>query len=505
MLKADVKADFESGEIDILNVNTEGSYPEITEIDVEATLDKGTGIITVTADGKCMAGNVFHGEMQINACDEFKITENSGWVKVISPVETELDLKGDFDLYVWECCKLPEQGTYCGTLEGTYQSDDPAIPGTFDLKADFKADYNGDITISNIDTTGSNPGIDEGSLDVVAELDKEIGVITITATGTCMGGNEFYGEMRVKACDFTVISSTGYVVAGDTKYDLEGKFTITIKDCEDDPCEIPEGTVCGTLEGTYTGTDLEGNSAGPFYLKVDFVADLDSGTITVDTAESNPAVNDVVVVATLNKDTGIITVVALGTCSMEYDFFGTMQIDTCNDFAIKGTPSGRVVVPDENGLITKYDLTGTFELETGNCGEEPCEPPEGTYCGTIDGTFSVPLLGETGLKADILADFENEIVYVSNVETTGNPALKINNLQVEAELDKDTGIIEITATGNIEWNGYERPFEGEIIITGCGGQFTITSNEATVSNVPYLGTVALSGDFDVNLQQCQEA
>ncbi|MEZ5334900.1 MAG: hypothetical protein R2741_06535 [Methanolobus sp.] len=246
MLKADVKADFESGEIDILNVNTEGSYPEITEINVEATLDKGTGIITVTADGKCMAGNVFHGEMQIDVCDEFKITENSGWVKVISPVEAEMDLKGDFDLYVWECCKLPEQGTYCGTLEGTYQSDDPAIPGIFDLKADFKADYNGDITISNIDTTGSNPGIDEGSLDVVAELDKEIGVITITATGTCMGGNEFYGEMKVKACDFSIIGTpSGYVVLGETTYDLTGTFKLTAKECT---CELPTGEYCGILE-----------------------------------------------------------------------------------------------------------------------------------------------------------------------------------------------------------------------------------------------------------------
>jgi hypothetical protein len=244
VLKADFKADLQSQMITITNIDTSGSNPSIDEsnLNVIATFEKN-GFIKVVATGKCGMGYPFYGEMIIDPCD-FSIKSNSGYVRVPLSISeyTQYDLIGDFTLNVEQCCEQLPDGTYCGTLEGTYCSQD--IQGIFKLKANIQADFNsGIIRITNVDTTGSYPEIDEGSLNVVAILDEDTGIIKVTATGTCNMGYPFYGEMLIKACDFSISSSSGYVriplpTGGYSQYDLTGDFTLDIGECGQN--EVPE-------------------------------------------------------------------------------------------------------------------------------------------------------------------------------------------------------------------------------------------------------------------------
>ncbi|WP_245748049.1 PEF-CTERM sorting domain-containing protein [Methanolobus profundi] len=389
-LKADVKADLDNEMITITNIDTSGSNPAIDEstLNIIATFENN-GLIKVIATGKCGMSYPFYGEMLIDPCD-FSIRSNSGYVRI--PLQTggytQYDLEGDFTLDVEECCMELPDGTYCGTLEGTYSAQD--IQGTFNLKADIQADFDsGIIRITNVDTTGSYPEIDEGSLNVVAILDEDTGTITVTATGTCGMGHPFYGEMLIKACDFSIMSSSGYVripllTGGYTQYDLTGQFTLDIGEC----CtELPDGMYCGTLEGTYTAQDIQGT----FNLKADIQADFDSGIIritNVDTTGSYPEIDEgsLNVVAILDEDTGVITVTATGTCNMGYPFYGEMLIKAC-DLSIISS-SGYVRVPLPTGGYMQYDLTGAFTLDMHQCGQE--EIPEFP-------TIAIPVAAIVGL------------------------------------------------------------------------------------------------------------
>jgi|GEM_PF-2550615 len=294
---------------------------------------------------------------------------------------------------------LPDDGTYCGTLQGTYSPDvdenDPLYNAVFNLKADVQANLAKNIiVITNIDTSGSYPAIDD-NLDVVAVYDENSEQIFVYAQGTCNMENSemkypFYGQMTLDACDFSIVNSSGHVNIPESstthrQIDLSGDFTFNITDC----CqEIPDGTYCGTLMGTYT-PDV--SSQHPLYgaifnLKADVEADFDSKIIritNIDTSGSYPEIDGVLnVIAIYDEDTRMIKVIATGTCGMGYPFYGEMLIDAC-DFSVVSN-SGHVMTDEKINLLGDF----TFKIVPCNGGEQ--EIPEFP-------TVALPMIAVLGL------------------------------------------------------------------------------------------------------------
>jgi hypothetical protein len=160
---------------------------------------------------------------------------------------------------------LRDTGTYCVTLDGIYTpviaEDHPyyeeLYSKSFVLKANIVADLNSkDIRVTYKDTDGSDPAIDDTSLDVNATYNETSGLIEVTATGQCGEmGYPFYGYMTIDPCDFSIQENYGYVMVlvpvfppnvqqvtvpyEQVKVDLIGDFRLTVEECSTAIPEFP--------------------------------------------------------------------------------------------------------------------------------------------------------------------------------------------------------------------------------------------------------------------------